>query len=162
MMKKEMLEFLDKSHLPIFYEERELIREFIETFFSNYHTEGLKMEWIDREIEFPDDEKILCFGDGEIFICTLVESKWGHHYRKSDYLEKDYEKLPDWTHWMPLPLDPNMEEYEKNIKLRELYFKEYLTISLEESNNRIINGFMNGILKNEMIFTKHDQRFENE
>ncbi len=36
-MKEEMLEFLEKAQLPIYFEERELIREFIETFFSRKH-----------------------------------------------------------------------------------------------------------------------------
>ena len=40
-MKEKMIEFLRKAHLPIYYEEREIIQEFIETFFNQYQPERL-------------------------------------------------------------------------------------------------------------------------
>ncbi len=34
-LKKNMLDFLSKAQLPLYFDERELIREFIETFFKS-------------------------------------------------------------------------------------------------------------------------------
>lgn len=42
-MKEEMLKFLN-GQLPLYVDERQLIREFIETFFDNYQPERLNPE----------------------------------------------------------------------------------------------------------------------
>jgi hypothetical protein len=34
-LKKNMLDFLSKAQLPLYFDEKELIREFIETFFKS-------------------------------------------------------------------------------------------------------------------------------
>ena len=39
-MKEEMLKFLN-GQFPIYFEEREIIRDFIETFFKNYQPDRL-------------------------------------------------------------------------------------------------------------------------
>lgn len=61
------------------------------------------MEWIDREINFPDCDRILCCHDKQVFICELVESKWGHFYHSTDCTHGKFNNMPEWTHWMPLP-----------------------------------------------------------
>ena len=43
-MKKEMLEFLEKNQSPLYYEERQIIKEFLETFFDSYQPESSKRE----------------------------------------------------------------------------------------------------------------------
>lgn len=60
------------------------------------------MEWIDIETNFPECDQILCYGEGKIFICKLIESKWGYRY-----LSTESSTTPDWTHWMPLPKEPD-------------------------------------------------------
>jgi len=42
-MKEEMLKFLN-GQFPLYFEEREIIREFIETFFKKYQPERLSPE----------------------------------------------------------------------------------------------------------------------
>lgn len=64
------------------------------------------MEWIDREVEFPDEDKILCYSQGDVFIYKLIESKWGNYYRCTDWIHKEYQTDSDWTHWMSLPKPP--------------------------------------------------------
>ncbi len=63
------------------------------------------MEWIDETVEFPEDDQILCCGNGQVFICELVESKWGNFYRSTDWCHRD-KKQPEWTHWMKMPKPP--------------------------------------------------------
>jgi hypothetical protein len=58
------------------------------------------MEWIDREVQFPDADRILCYGGGKIFISELIETKWGNFYSST---EKDDQY---WSHWMLLPEPP--------------------------------------------------------
>lgn len=43
-MKEEMLKFLDEGQIPMYQEEKDLIKEFIETFFSYYQPERSKRE----------------------------------------------------------------------------------------------------------------------
>lgn len=64
------------------------------------------MEWIDREINFPDADRILCYGDSQIFICELMETKWGNSYNSTDWGHGEFQNSPEWTHWMPLPQPP--------------------------------------------------------
>ena len=61
------------------------------------------MEWIDREVQFPDCERILCYGDGEVFISELVESKRGNYYCAI------CDRMPEWTHWIAIPNLPTKE-----------------------------------------------------
>lgn len=61
------------------------------------------MQWIDREVEFPDADKILCCAGNEVFICELIESKWGNGYYSTDTGHIEFQNMPEWTHWMPLP-----------------------------------------------------------
>lgn len=61
-------------------------------------------KWIDREKEFPDCDRILCFGQDDIHIRRLIETKWGNHYVSTDI---DDTKNYEWTHWMPLAEAPN-------------------------------------------------------
>ncbi len=70
--------------------------------------------WIDREIEFPDLEFILCYERGTVFICRLVESKWGNYYQSTDWRHDEYDYMPDWSHWMPLPKAPDQSD-SKNL-----------------------------------------------
>jgi len=70
-MKEKMLEFLMKEDLPIYFEEKELIREFIETFFSNYQPERLNPEarkgcdsLNSVETQREESEEVLPPGDG--------------------------------------------------------------------------------------------------
>jgi hypothetical protein len=53
-MKKEMLKFLN-GQFPIYFEEREIIRDFIETFFKNYQPERLS-----PEDHVADASKMVC------------------------------------------------------------------------------------------------------
>lgn len=62
-----------------------------------------QVKWIDVEVEFPDCDKIICYGDGKIFICEWIESKWGNFYYPTDCTKEEAKNIPDWTHWMPLP-----------------------------------------------------------
>lgn len=64
------------------------------------------MSWINRESQFPDDDKILCYAKGQIFISELMESKWGNRYYSTDWNHREYQNEPEWTHWMPLPEPP--------------------------------------------------------
>lgn len=64
--------------------------------------------WIDRQLEFPDVDRILCSAGDEIFICEFIESKWGNGYRSTDWSHIVNQNAPAWTHWMPLP-DPPKE-----------------------------------------------------
>lgn len=67
------------------------------------------MEWIDREIEFPECDKILCYANGDIFISALLETKWGNHYFSTDWNHNEHQNILEctqWTHWMPLPEPP--------------------------------------------------------
>jgi len=64
------------------------------------------MEWIDREVEFPDADKIVCYSEGQVFVCTLLESKWGNSYYSTDWRHTEPGDMPEWTHWMPLPPSP--------------------------------------------------------
>ena len=64
------------------------------------------MEWIDREKEFPDLHRILVFESGDVYICDLLETKWGNHYCSTDWHHGEYSGGNDWTHWMPLPSPP--------------------------------------------------------
>lgn len=63
-------------------------------------------EWINREIDFPECDRILCSGEGQIFICYLLETKWGNSYHSTDWSHGEYQDAPEWTHWMPLPEPP--------------------------------------------------------
>jgi len=65
-------------------------------------------EWIDREEEFPDCDKILCLEGQHIFICELIETKWGNHYLSTEWEHGEYGGGSDWTHWMPLPKPKNV------------------------------------------------------
>lgn len=65
------------------------------------------MEWINIEVQFPDCDRILCYGDGRVFICELIESKWGHFYHSTDWGHGEFQNQPEWTHWMPLPAPPS-------------------------------------------------------
>jgi Protein of unknown function (DUF551) len=66
------------------------------------------MEWIDREKEFPDCDKILCYSKGDVFICELLETKWGNSYASTDWDHGEYGGGREWTHWMPLPNPPQV------------------------------------------------------
>lgn len=68
--------------------------------------------WIYREVEFPDYDQILCYGSGQIFICQLVESKWGNFYHSTDWGHGEFQDMPEWTHWMPLPTAPDISDKE--------------------------------------------------
>lgn len=61
------------------------------------------MEWIDREVDFPDCDHILCCAGKKVFICDLIESKWGNFYHSTDLGHGEFQDMPEWTHWMPLP-----------------------------------------------------------
>jgi uncharacterized protein DUF551 len=63
------------------------------------------MKWIDREVEFPDVDRILCCWGDEIFVCVLIEGKWGRAYWCYESVS-----FPDWTHWMPLPTPPHQPQ----------------------------------------------------
>lgn len=65
------------------------------------------MQWIDRDVDFPDYDKILCCKGDQIFICELIESKWGFFYFSTDWNHNEYQNSPEWTHWMPLPKPPD-------------------------------------------------------
>lgn len=67
------------------------------------------MNWIDREVDLPTSDKILVYADKEVFICKLFESKWGNFYYSTDWYHEEYQNMPDWTHWMPLPNPPIKE-----------------------------------------------------
>lgn len=62
--------------------------------------------WVDREIEFPNTGLILCYDGKAVFICQLVKSKWGNHYRSTDWGHNESDDPREWTHWMPLPEPP--------------------------------------------------------
>lgn len=62
-----------------------------------YHV--LPMQWIDREVEFPDLDRILCYAEGKVFICELIESKWGNFYHSTDWGHCEFQDTPEWTHW---------------------------------------------------------------
>lgn len=64
------------------------------------------MEWIDIEIDYPNIDKILCYGKGQIFICELVESSLGNFYQSINWEHGEYQNSPEVTHWMPLPKPP--------------------------------------------------------
>lgn len=64
------------------------------------------MEWIDRKVNFPDCDKILCCYGNKVFICELLESKWGNVYDSTDRSHGEFQDMPNWTHWMPLPRPP--------------------------------------------------------
>jgi len=65
------------------------------------------MEWIDREVQFPDIDEILVYGSGCVFICSLQETKWGNRYCSTDHGHAECTRdQPEWTHWMPLPKPP--------------------------------------------------------
>jgi hypothetical protein len=51
IIKQAMLDFLDKAQLPIYFEEREVIRGFIETFFDFLANQPILRErkWVTRE-----------------------------------------------------------------------------------------------------------------
>ena len=68
------------------------------------------MNWRDREEEFPSDDIILCFEKGTIYICELMETKWGNHYSSTDWKHGEYGGGEDWTYWMPIPKPPTLEE----------------------------------------------------
>lgn len=76
------------------------------------------MMWIDREIDFPNADRILCYGEGQVFICELIETKWGNHYSCTECGHGDSNKEPEWTHWMPLPAPPQkeIENYGRDYK----------------------------------------------
>jgi uncharacterized protein DUF551 len=67
---------------------------------------GKNMKWIDREVDFPDADRILCCSGDKIFICELIESKRGNHYYSTDSHHIEFQDMPEWTHWMPLPSPP--------------------------------------------------------
>lgn len=68
------------------------------------------MEWIDKEVEFPNLDKILCYSPEKIFICELLETKWGNHYLSTETEYENGFKQLEWTHWMPLPKPPETRE----------------------------------------------------
>lgn len=70
----------------------------------------MKMEWIDREVNFPDIDTILCYAEGQQFICELSETKWGNRYYSTDSGHISFQDMPEWTHWMPLPEAPRSED----------------------------------------------------
>jgi len=72
---------------------------------SNVEEKGL-MEWIDREVCFPDIDRILCFTGKHVFICELFESKWGNFYHPTDRGHVELQDTLEWTHWIPLPVVP--------------------------------------------------------
>lgn len=41
MMKEEMMKFLNEAQIPLYFEEKQIIKEFIETFFNSYQPERL-------------------------------------------------------------------------------------------------------------------------
>lgn len=57
-------------------------------------------EWIDREKQFPEIDKILCLQGKHIYPLELRETKWGHYYFPID---GEIEHDSCWTHWMPIP-----------------------------------------------------------
>ena len=61
------------------------------------------MKWIDREIEYPICDRILCWENGDVYIADFLESKWGNSYVSTDYNHNEYGGGHNWTHWMPLP-----------------------------------------------------------
>lgn len=63
--------------------------------------------WIDRNVQFPDAEKIFCCSGNEVFICELIESKLGNYYYSTDTKHIALQNMPEWTYWMPLPQPPN-------------------------------------------------------
>ena len=67
------------------------------------------MEWIDRDEQFPEEEKILVSDGNIVFICELVESKWGNFYHSTDWAHGEFQNMPEWTHWMPLPKLPGKQ-----------------------------------------------------
>lgn len=50
-MKEKMLKFLDEQPNPIYHEEKQIIREFIETFFTYYKAEKIS------SLPYDDDEE---------------------------------------------------------------------------------------------------------
>lgn len=60
------------------------------------------VNWIDREVEFPEGDKIICLCVKNIFVCELLETKWGNHYVP---LHED-PSVSSWTHWIPFPRSP--------------------------------------------------------
>ena len=61
------------------------------------------MEWINREVNFPDYDHILCCAGEKVFICELIESKWVNFYHSTDCGHGEFQDTPEWTHWMQLP-----------------------------------------------------------
>lgn len=43
-MKEEMIKFLEQNHHPLYCEEKQVIKEFIQTFFNQYQPERSKRE----------------------------------------------------------------------------------------------------------------------
>lgn len=64
------------------------------------------MKWIDREVNFPDVDFILCYGEEQIFICEMIKTKWGNGYCSTELRHEKH--MPEWTHWMPLPDPPSV------------------------------------------------------
>jgi hypothetical protein len=62
------------------------------------------MEWIDREIQFPNAEQIICYHKDNIFISRLIESKYCNIYCSNSSVYQA--NPPDWTHWMMCPALP--------------------------------------------------------
>jgi hypothetical protein len=55
------------------------------------------MEWIDREVEFPECDQILVTDGQEVSIYEWIDNELGYRGQFPTYVESD------WTHWMPLP-----------------------------------------------------------
>lgn len=54
-MKEKMLKFLNESQLPLYYEEKECIKEFIETFFNHNQPERSKREDVNSKEALMDN-----------------------------------------------------------------------------------------------------------
>ncbi len=63
-------------------------------------------EWINREIQFPDIDRILCTGSNQVFICEMMKTKFGNFYCSTNSGHVEFQDMPEWTHWMPLPNPP--------------------------------------------------------
>jgi len=64
------------------------------------------MEWIDVELDYPCLDRILCYGDNQVFIYESVETQFGTFYNSTDWRHAEIQNMPKWTHWMPLPEPP--------------------------------------------------------
>lgn len=82
------------------------------------------MQWVDREVDFPDCDEILCCAGDKVFICELIESKWGNFYRSTDWGHGEFQNMPEWTHWMPLPKAASRIDKEKYLNEYFIFPKE--------------------------------------